>query len=121
MFSCFQTLYFTTQDWDIDLQAIAGAIIRSLHLLSRASTDVIEVLKSSDRLDRLLVDIKSLGRPSQQLLDQCVQLAFDEQRQEIIYPKVLVGLVECTGDLLDSDQMFLSERLAQICCLNLYW
>lgn len=72
-------------------------------------------------LDKLFSDLRQLGRPAHSLIDMSVQLAFDNERQEVTYPCILVSLVNWLRDLHENEQQFLCDFLASIVTLNLSW
>lgn len=51
----------------------------------------------------------------------CINLAYNEERGELIYPEVMVKLLEWIKDMNENEQIFLAESILNICADNLNW
>lgn len=51
----------------------------------------------------------------------CINLAYNEERGEIVYAEVIVKLLEWIKDMNDNEQVFLAESILNICAENLNW
>lgn len=51
----------------------------------------------------------------------CINLAYNEERSEIIYPEVFVKLLKWIKDMNEMEQTFVAESILNICADNLNW
>lgn len=76
---------------------------------------------SNKNIEQLFTGIRALGKPSKNLLEMFVQLAFNKEREEIVLAKVIVHLLGWIKDMNESEQIFVCDLLSKICCKNLCW
>lgn len=92
-----------------------------MYLLTSESNSIASILKSSRSIPVLFTGLKTLGKPTQKLLKMCINLAYNEERGEIVFAEVMVNLLEWIKDMTDDEQVFLSESILNICAENLNW
>lgn len=97
------------------------SIVRSLYRLTSETNSVAAIQKLSRSIPTLFNGLKALGRPTQKLLKMCINLAYNEERGEMIYPEVMVKLLEWIKDMNDNEQVFLAESILNICADNVNW
>lgn len=109
------------QGWNIDTQTLAISIVRSMYRLTSETNSTAAIQKLTRSIPTLFSGLKALGKPTPKLLKMCINLAYNEERGEIIYPEVMVKLLEWIKDMNDSEQVFLAESILNICAENLNW
>lgn len=109
------------QGWNIDTQALAISVVRSMYRLTSETDSVSSIQKLSRSVPVLFSGLKALGKPTQKLVKMCINLAYNEERGEIIYPEVMVKLLEWIKDMNEDEQVFLAESILNICAENLNW
>lgn len=92
-----------------------------MYRLTSETDSIAAVQKLSPSIPILFGGLKTLGKPSQKLIKMCINLAYNEERGEIIYPEVMVKLLEWIKDMTDDEQVFLAESILNICAENLKW
>lgn len=107
------------KQWDFDSQALATSILRALVLLTRHSSQIVANLKTTKNIMNLFSGIRTLGKPSRNLLETCISLAYDDERKCVIYAEVVIKLIEWVKDMHENEQNFISESLLRICLPNL--
>lgn len=92
-----------------------------MYLLTSETNSITAIQKLSRNIPGLFAGLKALGKPTQKLLKMCINLAYNEERGEIIYAEVMVKLLEWIKDMHDDEQVFLAESILNICSENLNW
>lgn len=92
-----------------------------MYLLTSETNSIGAIIKSSRSIPILFTGLKTLGKPTPKLLKMCINLAYNEERGEIIYPEVMVKLLEWIKDMNNDEQVFLAESILNICAENLNW
>lgn len=107
------------KQWEIDTQKLAATVVKAIVFLSRDSSQT--NLVNSSNISNLFAGIKSLGKPSKLLIEKCIDLAYDEKKNEIILGKVITHLLVWIKDMNENEQIFVTETMLRICVRNLSW
>lgn len=107
--------------WHIDKQLLASTLIKTLTLLSRTSKNINVLLAQMDNTTILFDGLKMFGKPSQRLITECLNLAFDSEAMIIVNGLVVISLINWIHEMDEGEQVFLSEQLIKICGANLSW
>lgn len=105
----------------MDSQTLAISIVRSLYRLTSETNSTSAIQKLARSIPILFGGLRVLGKPSQKLLKMCINLAYNEERGEMIYPEVMVKLLEWIKDMNEDEQVFVAESILNICAENLNW
>lgn len=109
------------QKWDFDRQKLATSVIRALALLRRTAPKVTNILCNSSHIFTLFDGIKLLGKPSKKLIEQCIELAYDDDRKEIVFGEIITHLVSWIKDMHETEQLFVADTLHKVCSQNISW
>lgn len=107
--------------WEFDTQKLTVCILRALVLLSRTSPQIFANLKTSSNISVLFGGIKALGKPTRSIVTMLLELAYNEEKNEILFGSVIKKLIEWIKDMHENEQVYVSEALLKICTQNLSW
>lgn len=107
-----------TKEWHTDLQSLAIKILQTLILLSRTSEQITSNLNTTGNLQYLFDGLKIYGKPSKILLQECLNLLYDKNKERITNGEILVELINWMN-IPEAEQHFLTENLLKITTLNL--
>lgn len=109
------------QKWEFDRQKVATSVVRALALLRQTMPVVTNILSNTQHITTLFDGIKGLGKPTHELIEQCLEFAYDKAKGEIIFGEIIVHLVDWIKDMREAEQVFTAESLVAICSANLAW
>lgn len=109
------------KQWEFDTQKLVASIAKAIVLLSRTSDMVVTILKCSRHIDTLFAGLRALGKPSRALVKRCIELAYDDQKCEIVFGEVVTHMLEWIKDMHDAEQSYVAETLLKISTQNLAW
>lgn len=109
------------QKWEFDKQKLATSIVRTIATLRKTSTVVVEILCNTPLITTLFDGIRSFGKPTRPLIEQCIELAYDTEKKEIIFAQIITFLVEWIKEMQENEQIYVAETMLQICSQNLSW
>lgn len=109
------------QKWEFDRQKLATSVIQALALLRRTAPKVTNILCNSPHIVTLFDGVKSLGKPANALIEQCIELAYDAEKKEIIFGEIMTHLVGWIKDMHETEQLFVAETLYKVCSQNISW
>lgn len=107
--------------WEFDTQRLTVCILRAFVLLSRTSPQIVANLKTTSNICTLFAGIKALGKPTRNIVTMLIDLAYNEERNEILFGSVIKKLIEWIKDMHENEQIYVSEVLLKICIQNLSW
>lgn len=107
------------RQWEFDTQKLAASVVHAIVLLTRASTTAMNSLRANSYITQLFSGVRSLGKPTKALVERCIDLAFNEEKNEVAAGEVVLNLIEWIKDMHMNDQSYVSERLVDICTKNL--
>lgn len=107
------------KQWELDTQKLAASVVRAIVILSRTSPTELSSLRMNANINQLFSGVRSLGRPSKRVVQCCIDLAFNQEKNEVASGEVVINLVEWMKDMHMDDQAYVSERLIDICTKNL--
>lgn len=107
--------------WEFDAQKLTVCILRALVLLSRTSPQIKANLKTTSNISTLFAGIKALGKPTKNIVTMLIKLAYNEEKNEILFGSVIKKLVEWIKDMHENEQTYVSDVLLKICTQNLSW
>lgn len=107
------------KQWEIDGQKLAACVIRSLVVLSRTSPMIVNNLQNQSNIDKLFGGIRSLGKPSKTVVERCIELAYNDNKNEVVFGEVVTNLIEWIKDMHPNEQIYVADRLLAICVRNL--
>lgn len=109
------------QKWEFDTQMLSTSIVRAVAILRRTAPIANSILSTTPHISNLFEGIKSLGKPSKVLIEQCIELTYDDEKKEIIFAEIITHLLDWIKDIHESEQLFVTETLLKICTQNLSW
>lgn len=110
------------QKWEFDRQMLATSVIKALAMLRRTALIATNnVLSNTIHIGILFEGIKSLGKPIKTLIEQCIELAYDSEKKEIIYGEIIMELVSWIKDMNKCEQLYVAETMLKICSQNVTW
>lgn len=109
------------QKWEFDRQKLATSVIRALAMLRRTVSIATNLLCITPHIATLFEGIKLLGKPTKSLIEQCIELAHDSDKKEIIFGDIVTHLVSWIKDMQENEQLFVGESLYRICSQNINW
>lgn len=109
------------QKWEFDRQKLASSVIRALAMLCRTAPIVINILNNPPHVATLFEGIKSLGKPTKILIEQCIDLAYDSNKKEIMFGEIVTHLISWIKDMQESEQLYVADTLFKICAQNISW
>lgn len=109
------------QKWEFDRQKLATSVIRALAMLRRTISNATNLYCMTPHISTLFDGIKLLGKPTKILIKQCIELAYDSDKKEIIFGEIATHLVSWIKDMQENEQLFIGETLYRICSQNISW
>lgn len=109
------------QKWEFDRQKLATSVVRALAMLRRTAVVAANVLSTAPQITTLFDGVKSLGKPTKTLIEQCIELAYDSEKKEIIFGDIITHLVSWIKDMHESEQLYVAETMLKICSQNISW
>lgn len=109
------------QKWEFDKQKLATSVVKTIAILRRTAPAVVNILCNSSHIRTLFEGIKTLGKPSDLLIQQCIELAYDADHKEIVFGEIITYLVDWIREMQMNEQVYVAETLLQICSQNLSW
>lgn len=109
------------QKWEFDRQKVATSVVRAMALLRQTMPVVANILCNAQHITTLFDGIKALGKPTHELVAQCIEFAYDKSKGEIVFGEIIVHLVDWIKDMREPEQVFAAESLVAICSENLTW
>lgn len=109
------------QKWEFDRQKLATSVIRALAMIRRTTTIAANVLSTPPQIATLFEGVKSLGKPTKILIEQCIKLAYDCEKKEIIFGEIISHLISWIKDMHESEQVYLAETMLKICSQSISW
>lgn len=107
--------------WEFDRQKLATSVVKAMAILRKTAPLVVNILCNTQHIATLFDGIKLLGKPNELLIEQCIELAYDNDKKEIIFGEIVVHLVDWIRDMHEKEQCHVSESLLSICSQNLSW
>lgn len=108
----------SVKDWKIDLQLLGATLVRTITFLCSESEKIQHCMVLSDNIHKLFDNLKLLGKPNHNLVEECLRFAF---RDESNINAVVVGkLIEWLGEMSNQEQDYLSGVLLKKSKLNTY-
>lgn len=109
------------KSWEFDKQKLTTSVVKTIAILRKTAPAVVKILCNTSHIGILFDGIKALGRPTHSLIEQCIELAYDSEKKEIIFSEIIIYLVEWIKDMHETEQNYVAETLLQICAQNLSW
>lgn len=109
------------QKWEFDTQKLSTSVVRAIAMLRRTVPLAKAVLSNTPQISNLFEGIKSLGKPTKILIEQCIELAYDAEKKEIVFAEIVTHLLDWIKDINESEQLLVTETLLRICTQNLRW
>lgn len=109
------------QKWEFDKQKLTTSVVKAIAILRQTAPQVVNILCNTPHIATLFDGIKSLGKPTRSLIEQCIALAYDSGKKEIVFGEIITYLVEWIKDMHDNEQIYVAETLLRICAQNLSW
>ncbi|XP_055846151.1 neurobeachin-like protein 1 isoform X1 [Episyrphus balteatus] len=103
------------KSWNLNHTMISYNTIRTLAVVTHASIKAAEIVRSSDKIDKLFRGLKTLGAPEEKLLEACFGLAFNKESEAIMLPEVIIKIIEWIPDINEREQIFISGLLVKGC------
>lgn len=107
--------------WEFDKQKLATSIVKTIATLRKTASAVVEILCNTTYITTLFDGIRSLGKPTSSLIEQCIELAYDSEKREIIFGQIITFLVGWIKEMHENEQIYVAETMLQICSQNLSW
>lgn len=70
------------------------------------------------KTDKIFKGLQAFDSPTEELLESCFNLAYDDDSDMLIIPEVLVKLIEWIPDINEREQTFLSALIVKGCTSN---
>lgn len=109
------------QKWEFDRQKLATSVIRALALLRRTAPKATNILCNSPHIVTLFDGVKLLGKPSKTMIEQCIELAYDAEKNEIVFGEIITHLVGWIKEMHETEQLYVAATLHKICSQNISW
>lgn len=109
------------QKWEFDRQKLATSVIKALAILRRTASMAANALSNTPHIVTLFEGVKTLGKPTKTLIEQCIELAYDSDKKEIIFGEIVTQLVSWIKDMHEAEQLYVAESMLKICSLNISW
>ncbi|XP_073843399.1 neurobeachin-like protein 1 isoform X2 [Musca autumnalis] len=106
------------KEWNLDYNQILINVIKALASITRNSVRITEQLRYYDKISKLFTGLMEVGLPASDLLEACIELAYDEGKGLLILPEVLTKLIEWLPEMDTREQGFLSQRILKACTDN---
>lgn len=107
--------------WDFDRQKLAASVVRALALLRCIAPNMVTDLPNQAHIATLFDGLKLLGKPTKPLIEQCIELAYDANKKDIIFGEIVTYLVSWIKDMHETEQLHVAETLYRICSQNMSW
>lgn len=107
--------------WDFDRQKLATSVVRALALLRCIAPNMVTDSSNQIHITTLFDGLKLLGKPTKALIEQCIELAYDTNKKDIIFGEIITQLVSWIKDMHEIEQLHVAETLYRICSQNMSW
>ncbi|XP_031626139.1 neurobeachin-like protein 1 isoform X2 [Contarinia nasturtii] len=107
------------QKWEFDRQKLAASVIKALAMLRQTASVTANAANLTPHIVTLFEGVKSLGKPTKTLIEQCIELAYDSEKKEIIFGEIVTQLVSWIKDMHDTEQLYVAESMLKICAQNI--
>lgn len=107
--------------WDFDRQKLAASVVRALALLRSIAPNMVTDSANQAHIATLFDGLKLLGKPSKALVEQCIELAYDANKKDILFGEIIAYLVSWIRDMHEPEQLYVAETLYRICSQNMSW
>lgn len=107
--------------WDFDRQKLAASVVHALALLRSIAPNMVIDPTNQSHIAILFDGLKLLGKPTKSLIEQCIELAYDANKKDIIFGEIVAYLVSWIKDMHESEQLYVAETLYRICSQNMSW
>lgn len=107
--------------WDFDRQKLAASVVRALALLRSIAPNMVIDSANQVHVATLFDGLKLLGKPTKALIEQCIELAYDANKKDIIFGEIVAYLVSWIKDMPEPEQLYVAETLYRICSQNMSW
>ncbi|XP_075164730.1 neurobeachin-like protein 1 isoform X1 [Haematobia irritans] len=108
----------SVKSWNLDYNQILIKVLRALASITRNSVRITEHIRYYDKMGKLFVGLMEIGLPPTNLLEACIELAYDEGKGLLVLPEVLTKLIEWLPQMDAREQTFLSEKILKACIDN---
>ncbi|XP_055608825.1 neurobeachin-like protein 1 isoform X2 [Uranotaenia lowii] len=105
--------------WHIDHQLLGSTLVRSLHKLCSSSEKIHYNLMHTNNINILFDGLTKFGRPSRDLICDCLYFAFDGSDAYSLNALIVKKLVEWIPSIAEPEQNYLSDVLLKKCSANL--
>lgn len=107
--------------WEFDRQKLAASVVKALVLLRRTAPKIADLMTAQSHITMLFDGLKLLGKPTKMLIEQCIELAYDADKKDIIFGEIVAHLVSWIKEMHEAEQLYLAETLFRICSQNISW
>lgn len=106
--------------WQIDVQHLLLTVVRTIVSLCKCCSKIQEsIVQSEDQIHQLFEGLKKLGSPSSKLVSECMNLAFNQEKNEVIIGLAAIKSIEWIPDLIETEQILVAEKLLKMCQMSL--
>ncbi|KAL1394330.1 hypothetical protein pipiens_012033, partial [Culex pipiens pipiens] len=105
--------------WNIDHQPLGSSLVRSIHKLCSSSEKIHYNFIHTNNINVLFDGLKLFGRPSQNLICDCLYFAFDGGSNRNLNAQIVSKLIEWIPAMAEPEQNYISDVLLKKCTTNL--
>ncbi|KFB43539.1 AGAP003395-PA-like protein [Anopheles sinensis] len=105
--------------WNIDHQTLGTVLVKTLQALCNDSDKMQYNVMHTNNINVLFDGLKGFGKPSANLINQCLGFAFDETDRRQVNPAVVTKLIEWIPMMGENEQNMLSEVLLKKCAATM--
>lgn len=103
------------QDWSLDYNNLLLKIVQSLATIVHNSSRGTKPISYCDKITKFFDGLMKLGSPSLELIEACIDLAYDKMMGTIVLPEVIVKLIDWLPTMNFKEQDSLSELIFEAC------
>ncbi|XP_055544656.1 neurobeachin-like protein 1 isoform X1 [Wyeomyia smithii] len=107
------------KSWNIDQQLLGSTLVRSFHKLCSSSDKMHYNLMHTNNINILFDGLKQFGRPSHDLVCDCLYFAFDGGDNRNLNARIVSKLIEWISEMSEPEQIYTSDVLLKKCTANL--
>lgn len=108
----------SVKEWNLDYNQLLIKVIKALASITRNSVRITENIRYYDKISKLFVGLMEVGLPDIDLLEACVELAYDKGKGLLVLPEVLTKLIEWLPEMDAREQGYLSVQILKACTDN---
>ncbi|XP_058454329.1 neurobeachin-like protein 1 isoform X1 [Malaya genurostris] len=107
------------KSWNIDQQPVGSTLVRSFHKLCSSSEKIQYNLMHTNNINILFDGLKQFGKPSHDLICDCLYFAFDGGDNRNLNARIVSKLIEWIPTMGETEQNYLSDVLLKKCTASL--